>query len=122
VDINTQAKLAEKFGMTNFVNPKEVEGDLVPYLVDLTKAALITALNASATCHASALGVATKAGALASLSVSPVLVRKLAPPTNSSPGVFGKDQLGGARGRTDVPKIVDWYMEGKINIDDLITM
>jgi len=50
VDINsTKRELAEKFGMTNFVNPKEVEGDLVPYLVDLTKAALITALNASAT-------------------------------------------------------------------------
>ena len=35
--------------------------------------------------------------------------------------VWKGSAFGGARGRTDVPKVVDWYMEGKINIDDLIT-
>ena len=66
---------------------------------------------------------AIRAGASASSSVSPGPARKSRPdPSNWSPVGFGEaTAFGGARGRTDVPKIVDWYMEGKINIDDLIT-
>jgi len=126
VDINPGRRaIAEKFGMTHFVNPKEVEGDLVPYLVDLTKGGADYAFEcvgnttlmrqALECCHKGwgeciIIGVA---GAGEEISTRPFQL------------VTGRSwrgtAFGGARGRRDVPKIVDWYMDGKINIDDLIT-
>ncbi len=126
VDIN-QAKrpLAEKFGMTHFVNPQEVEGDLVPYLIDLTKGGADYTFEcignvevmgqALEACH-KGWGISTiigVAGAGEKISTRPFQL--------VTGRVWKGTAFGGARGRTDVPKIVDWYMEGKINIDDLIT-
>jgi S-(hydroxymethyl)glutathione dehydrogenase/alcohol dehydrogenase len=126
VDLNPRRRaLAEKFGMTHFVNPKEVEGDLVPYLVSLTDGGADYSFEcvgnvdlmrqALECCHRGwgesiIIGVA---GAGQEIRTRPFQL------------VTGRTwkgtAFGGARGRTDVPKIVDWYMEGKINIDDLIT-
>ncbi|MEO0456765.1 MAG: S-(hydroxymethyl)glutathione dehydrogenase/class III alcohol dehydrogenase [Cyanobacteria bacterium P01_A01_bin.114] len=126
VDLNPKKKaLAEKFGMTHFVNPNEVEGDLVPYLVDLTGGGAdytfecIGNVNvmrqALESCHKGwgesiIIGVAAAGQEIATRPFQLVTGR-----------VWRGSAFGGARGRTDVPKIVDWYMEGKINIDDLIT-
>ncbi len=126
VDINpAKRELAEKFGMTHFVNPKEVEGDLVPYLVDLTKGGadytfecignVKTMRQALECCHKGwgqsiIIGVA---GAGEEISTRPFQL--------VTGRVWKGSAFGGARGRSDVPKIVDWYMDGKINIDDLIT-
>ena len=126
VDLNPGKKaIAEKFGMTHFVNPKEVEGDLVPYLVDLTKGGAdytfecIGNVNvmrqALESCHKGwgqsiIIGVA---GAGQEISTRPFQL--------VTGRVWKGTAFGGAKGRTDVPKIVDWYMDGKINIDDLIT-
>ncbi|WP_273845726.1 S-(hydroxymethyl)glutathione dehydrogenase/class III alcohol dehydrogenase [Rubrobacter calidifluminis] len=126
VDINpAKRELAERFGMTHFVNPNEVEGDLVPYLIDLTGGGAdytfecIGNVNvmrqALECCHrgwgeAIIIGVA---GAGEEISTRPFQL--------VTGRVWRGTAFGGARGRTDVPKIVDWYMEGKINIDDLIT-
>ena len=126
VDLNPARKeMAEQFGMTHFVNPKEVEGDLVPYLVDLTKGGADYSFEcignvdvmrqALECCHKGwgtsiILGVAP---AGAEISTRPFQL------------VTGRNwrgtAFGGAKGRTDVPKIVDWYMDGKIQIDPLIT-
>jgi S-(hydroxymethyl)glutathione dehydrogenase/alcohol dehydrogenase len=126
VDINPRREaLARKFGMTHFVNPSEVKGDLVPYLVDLTKGGADYSFEcvgntglmrqALECCH-KGWGVSViigVAGAGQEISTRPFQL------------VTGRQwkgsAFGGARGRTDVPKIVDWYMENKINIDDLIT-
>jgi len=126
VDLNDDRKaLGEKFGMTHFVNPKEVEGDLVPYLVDLTKGGAdhsfecigntTTMRQALECCHkgwgeSTIIGVA---GAGQEISTRPFQL--------VTGRVWRGTAFGGAKGRTDVPKIVDWYMDGKINIDDLIT-
>ncbi len=126
VDINPARKdIAEKFGMTHFVNPKEVEGDLVPYLVDLTGGGadhsfecignVGTMRQALECCHkgwgeSTIIGVA---GAGQEISTRPFQL--------VTGRVWRGTAFGGARGRTDVPGIVDWYMDGKINIDDLIT-
>ena len=126
VDLNpSKRELAEKFGMTHFVNPKEVEGDLVAYLVDLTKGGADYSFecignvnimrNALECCH-KGWGVSViigVAGAGQEISTRPFQL--------VTGRVWKGSAFGGARGRTDVPKIVDWYMEGKINIDDLIT-
>ncbi len=126
VDLNDRKRqLAEKFGMTDFVNPSEVKGDLVGYLVELTKGGadysfecignVTTMRQALECCHKGwgtsiIIGVA---GAGQEISTRPFQL------------VTGRSwrgsAFGGARGRTDVPKIVDMYMEGRINIDDLIT-
>ncbi|MGI9350135.1 MAG: S-(hydroxymethyl)glutathione dehydrogenase/class III alcohol dehydrogenase [Rhizobiaceae bacterium] len=126
VDINAERKTwGEKFGMTHFVNPTEVEGDMVAYLVDLTNGGadysfecignvdvMRTALEC---CHKGwgtsiIIGVA---GAGQEISTRPFQL------------VTGRNwrgtAFGGAKGRTDVPKIVDWYMDGKIQIDPMIT-
>jgi S-(hydroxymethyl)glutathione dehydrogenase/alcohol dehydrogenase len=132
VDVNPAKKQwGERFGMTHFVNPKEVEGDLVAHLVNMTKrgadqiggadysfdctgnvAVMRQALEA---CHRGwgqsiIIGVA---GAGQEISTRPFQL------------VTGRTwkgtAFGGARGRTDVPKIVDWYMDGKIEIDPMIT-
>jgi S-(hydroxymethyl)glutathione dehydrogenase / alcohol dehydrogenase len=126
VDINPARKaLGEKFGMTHFVNPKEIEGDLVPYLVDLTGGGadysfecignVNTMRQALECCHKGwgvsvIIGVAGAGQEIATRPFQLVTGR-----------VWKGTAFGGARGRTDVPKIVDWYMEGKIDIDDLIT-
>jgi S-(hydroxymethyl)glutathione dehydrogenase/alcohol dehydrogenase len=126
VDINpAKRELAEKFGMTDFVNPKEVEGDLVPYLVDLTKGGAdysfecignVKVMRQALECCHKGWGVSViigVAGAGQEISTRPFQL--------VTGRVWKGSAFGGARGRTDVPKIVDWYMEGKINIDDLIT-
>ena len=126
VDLNPKRKaIAEKFGMTHFVNPKEVEGDLVPYLVDLTNGGADHSFEcigntdvmrqALECCHkgwgeSTIIGVA---GAGQEISTRPFQL--------VTGRVWRGTAFGGAKGRTDVPKIVDWYMDGKINIDDLIT-
>ncbi len=126
VDLNDDRKaLGEKFGMTHFVNPKDVDGDLVEYLVDLTKGGAdhsfecigntTTMRQALECCHkgwgeSTIIGVA---GAGQEISTRPFQL--------VTGRVWRGTAFGGAKGRTDVPKIVDWYMEGKINIDDLIT-
>lgn len=126
VDVNPKKKaLAEKFGMTHFVNPKEVEGDLVPYLVDLTGGGAdysfecignVNLMRQALECCHKGWGVSVivgVAGAGEEISTRPFQL--------VTGRVWKGTAFGGARGRTDVPKIVDWYMDGKINIDDLIT-
>jgi len=126
VDINPGRKaLAEQFGMTDFVNPKEVQGDLVPYLVDLTKGGAdhsfecvgnVNLMRQALECAHKGWGKSTiigVAGAGQQIATRPFQL--------VTGRVWQGSAFGGARGRTDVPRIVDWYMEGKINIDDLIT-
>ncbi len=126
VDINPARKaIAEKFGMTDFVNPKEVEGDLVAYLVSLTKGGadytfecigntklMRQALESAHRGWGKSVVIGV-AGAGQEISTRPFQL--------VTGRVWMGTAFGGARGRTDVPRIVDWYMEGKINIDDLIT-
>ena len=126
VDINPAKRpLAEKFGMTDFVNPQELEGDLVPYLVELTDGGAdysfecignVNVMRQALECCHKGWGVCTiigVAGAGEEISTRPFQL--------VTGRVWKGSAFGGARGRTDVPKIVDWYMEGKINIDDMIT-
>jgi len=126
VDVNPSKRaMAEKFGMTHFVNPKEVAGDLVPHLVELTGGGadysfecignVNTMRQALECCHKGwgvsvIIGVAGAGQEIATRPFQLVTGR-----------VWKGTAFGGARGRSDVPRIVDWYMEGKINIDDLIT-
>ncbi|MFB2896548.1 S-(hydroxymethyl)glutathione dehydrogenase/class III alcohol dehydrogenase [Aerosakkonemataceae cyanobacterium BLCC-F50] len=126
VDINPNKKaLGEKLGMTHFVNPKEVEGDLVPYLVNLTNGGAdfsfecignVKIMRQALECCHKGWGtcvIVGVAGAGEEISTRPFQL------------VTGRTwkgtAFGGTKGRTHLPKIVDWYMEGKINIDDLIT-
>ncbi|MEQ8963649.1 MAG: S-(hydroxymethyl)glutathione dehydrogenase/class III alcohol dehydrogenase [Coleofasciculus sp. C2-GNP5-27] len=126
VDINPDKReLAEKFGMTDFVNPRDVEGNLVPYLVELTKGGAdysfecignVHVMRQALECCHKGWGVSViigVAGAGEEISTRPFQL--------VTGRVWKGTAFGGAKGRTDVPKIVDWYMEGKINIDDLIT-
>jgi len=126
VDINPARKpLAEKFGMTHFVNPKEVGGDLVAYLVNLTKGGAdysfecignVDVMRQALECCHKGWGVSTiigVAGAGQEIRTRPFQL--------VTGRVWQGTAFGGAKGRRDVPKIVDWYMEHKINIDDLIT-
>jgi S-(hydroxymethyl)glutathione dehydrogenase/alcohol dehydrogenase len=126
VDVNQKKRtLAEKFGMTHFVNPEEIDGDLVSHLVELTKGGadysfecignVETMRQALECCHKGwgesiIIGVAGAGQEIRTRPFQLVTGR-----------VWRGTAFGGARGRTDVPKFVDWYMEGKINIDDLIT-
>lgn len=127
VDLNESKKaLAEQFGMTHFVNPKDMKPEEVaPYLVDLTGGGAdysfecigntTTMRQALECCHkgwgeSMIIGVA---GAGQEISTRPFQL--------VTGRVWRGTAFGGARGRTDVPKIVDWYMNGKLNIDDLIT-
>ena len=126
VDMNPGRRaIAEKFGMTHFVNPKEVEGDLVPYLVNLTKGGAdysfecignVDVMRAALECCHKGWGESIIIG------VAPAGAEIRTRPFQLVTGrVWRGTAFGGAKGRTDVPKIVDWYMDGKINIDDLIT-
>ncbi|WP_448568306.1 S-(hydroxymethyl)glutathione dehydrogenase/class III alcohol dehydrogenase [Thalassotalea ganghwensis] len=125
IDINpNKVELAKQFGMTDFINPNEVD-DVVATIIERTDGGadysfecignVNTMRQALECCHKGwgeswIIGVA---GAGQEISTRPFQL------------VTGRSwrgsAFGGARGRTDVPKIVDWYMEGKINIDDLIT-
>ncbi len=126
VDINPRRKeLAEQFGMTHFVNPKEVGPDLVAHLVNLTDGGAdysfecvgnVELMRQALECCHRGWGVSVivgVAGAGQEIKTRPFQL--------VTGRVWKGTAFGGARGRTDVPKIVDWYMEGKINIDDLIT-
>jgi S-(hydroxymethyl)glutathione dehydrogenase/alcohol dehydrogenase len=126
VDINPARKaLAEHFGMTHFVNPKEVEGDLVPYLVALTNGGAdysfecvgnVDLMRQALECCHRGWGVSViigVAGAGQEIRTRPFQL--------VTGRVWKGTAFGGARGRTDVPRIVDWYMRGKIEIDPLIT-
>jgi S-(hydroxymethyl)glutathione dehydrogenase / alcohol dehydrogenase len=132
VDLNNDRKAwGERFGMTHFVNPKDVGDDIVPYLVNMTKRYGDTIGGADYTFDCTGntkvmrqalesshrgwgksiiIGVA---GAGQEISTRPFQL------------VTGRSWMGtafgGARGRTDVPKIVEWYMQGKIQIDPMIT-
>ena len=126
VDINPARKdIATQFGMTDFVNPKEIEGSLVDHLVELTNGGADYSFecignvdvmrDALECCHKGwgesvIIGVA---GAGKEIKTRPFQL--------VTGRVWRGSAFGGARGRTDVPKIVNWYMDGKINIDDLIT-
>jgi S-(hydroxymethyl)glutathione dehydrogenase/alcohol dehydrogenase len=126
VDLNaSKAKLAQAFGMTHFVNPKEVGGDLVAHLVELTGGGAdysfecigntTTMRQALECCHRGwgvsvIIGVAGAGQEIATRPFQLVTGR-----------VWKGTAFGGAKSRTQVPTIVDWYMDGKINIDDLIT-
>jgi S-(hydroxymethyl)glutathione dehydrogenase / alcohol dehydrogenase len=126
VDINpARREMAQKFGMTHFVNPQEVEGDLVAYLVSLTKGGAdysfecvgnTTLMRQALECCHKGWGTSVIIGVAAAGQEISTRPFQLVTGRNWRGSAFG-----GARGRTDVPKIVDWYMDGKINIDDLIT-
>ena len=125
VDINEEkVALAEKFGMTDFINPKKIE-NVIEAIVDITKGGadysfecignVDTMRQALECCHKGwgesvIIGVA---GAGQEISTRPFQL--------VTGRVWRGSAFGGARGRTDVPTIVDWYMDGKINIDDMIT-
>ncbi len=126
VDVNpAREDIARKFGMTHFINPKNIKGSLVEHIVDLTKGGADYSFecignvdvmrDALECCHKGwgesvIIGVA---GAGQEIKTRPFQL--------VTGRVWRGSAFGGARGRTDVPKIVDWYMDGKINIDDLIT-
>ncbi len=125
IDLNpAKVELAKKFGMTDFINPKEVD-NVVEAICDLTNGGVdysfecIGNVNvmrqALECCHKGwgesvIIGVAGAGQEIATRPFQLVTGR-----------VWRGSAFGGARGRTDVPKIVDWYMDGKVNIDDLIT-
>lgn len=126
VDTNPAKRaLAEKFGMTHFVNPKEAGAELVPYLVNLTKGGAdysfecignVGVMRQALECCHKGWGVSViigVAGAGQEIKTRPFQL--------VTGRVWKGTAFGGAKGRRDVPKIVDWYMDGKINIDDLIT-
>jgi S-(hydroxymethyl)glutathione dehydrogenase/alcohol dehydrogenase len=126
VDLNPARKsLAEKFGMTHFVNPKEAGSDLVAHLVNLTKGGAdysfecignVDVMRQALECCHKGWGVSViigVAGAGQEIKTRPFQL--------VTGRVWKGTAFGGAKGRRDVPKIVDWYMDGKINIDDLIT-
>ena len=126
VDLNPERRaMAEKFGMTHYVNPAEVRGDLVPWIVDLTRGGAdfafecvgnVKLMRQALECCQRGWGtcvIVGVAGAGEEIATRPFQL------------VTGRTwkgtAFGGAKSRRDVPKIVDWYMEGRINIDDLIT-
>ena len=126
VDVNpAREPLARKFGMTHFVNPRDVRGDLVPWLVELTGGGAdysfecignVDVMRQALECCHRGWGVSViigVAGAGQEIRTRPFQL--------VTGRVWKGTAFGGARGRTEVPRIVDWYMDGKINIDDLIT-
>ena len=126
VDLNPgKVEMATRFGMTDFVNPTEVEGDLVPYLVNLTKGGADYTFDATGNVGVmrTALECAHKGwGESVIIGVAAAGAEIATRPFQLVTGrVWRGTAFGGARGRTDVPKIVDWYMQGKIEIDPMIT-
>ncbi len=126
VDLNPGRRaLAESFGMTHFVNPGEVGGDLVAHIVDLTDGGAdysfecignVKVMRQALECCHKGWGTSViigVAGAGEEISTRPFQL--------VTGRVWKGTAFGGARGRTDVPRIVDWYMDGKIRIDEMIT-
>jgi S-(hydroxymethyl)glutathione dehydrogenase/alcohol dehydrogenase len=126
VDLNASKKsLAEKFGMTHFVNPKDIDGDVVANIVDITDGGAdysfecignVNTMRQALECCHRGWGVSViigVAGAGKEISTRPFQL--------VTGRVWKGTAFGGAKSRTQVPQIVDWYMDGKINIDDLIT-
>jgi S-(hydroxymethyl)glutathione dehydrogenase / alcohol dehydrogenase len=126
VDVNpAREAMARSFGMTHFVNPRQIQGDLVAHLVELTGGGAdysfecvgnTTLMRQALECCHRGWGVSTIIGVAAAgqeISTRPFQL------------VTGRrwqgTAFGGARGRTQVPQIVDWYMDKKIEIDSLIT-
>jgi len=126
VDLNeTKAGLARQFGMTDFVNPADIKGDLVGHLVELTRGGADYTFDATGNVNVmrTALESAHKGwGESVIIGVAPAGAEISTRPFQLVTGrVWRGTAFGGARGRTDVPKIVDWYMQGKIEIDPMIT-
>ncbi len=126
VDLNPdKAVMARRFGMTDFVNPTEVKGDLVGHLVELTRGGADYTFDATGNVQVmrTALESAHKGwGESVIIGVAPAGAEISTRPFQLVTGrVWRGTAFGGARGRTDVPKIVDWYMDGKIEIDPMIT-
>ena len=126
VDLNPgRREQAEKFGMTDFVNPAEVDGDVVAHLVDLTGGGADYSFECigNVTTMRQALECAHKGwGESIIIGVAPAGAEISTRPFQLVTGrVWRGTAFGGASGRTDVPKIVDWYMDGKIEIDPMIT-
>ena len=126
VDLNpAREALGRRFGLTHFVNPKEVKGDLVAHLVELTGGGAdysfecvgnVDLMRQALECCHRGWGVSTiigVAGAGQEIRTRPFQL--------VTGRVWKGTAFGGARGRTDVPRIVDWYMDRRIDIDDLIT-
>jgi S-(hydroxymethyl)glutathione dehydrogenase/alcohol dehydrogenase len=126
VDLNpAREALARRFGMTHFVNPKDAGGDLVAHLVELTGGGAdysfecignVEVMRQALECCHRGWGVSViigVAGAGQEIRTRPFQL--------VTGRVWKGTAFGGARGRSDVPRIVDWYMDGRINIDDLIT-
>ena len=125
IDINPEkVEIAKKFGMTDFINPKECE-NVIEAIADLTNGGVdysfecignVDVMRQALECCHKGWGesvIIGVAGAGQEISTRPFQL--------VTGRVWRGSAFGGARGRTDVPKIVDWYMDGKINIDDLIT-
>ena len=126
VDLNPgKIEMATRFGMTDFVNPKDVSGDLATYLVALTGGGADYTFDATGNVDVmrTALESAHKGwGESVIIGVAPAGAEISTRPFQLVTGrVWRGTAFGGARGRTDVPKIVDWYMDGKIEIDPMIT-
>ena len=127
VDLNpSKVEIAKKFGMTDFVNPDEVGRDkVVQAIVDLTDGGADFSFECIGNVHTmrQALECGHRGwGTSVIIGVAPSGAEISTRPFQLVTGRNWRGSaFGGARGRTDVPKIVDWYMEGKINIDDLIT-
>jgi S-(hydroxymethyl)glutathione dehydrogenase/alcohol dehydrogenase len=132
VDINNDRRAwGERFGMTHFVNPKEIGEDIVPYIVNMTKRGAdqiggadytfdctgnVTVMRQALECSHRGWGKSVVIG------VAPAGAEISTRPFQLVTGrTWMGTAFGGARGRTDVPKIVDWYMDGKIEIDPMIT-
>ncbi len=132
IDTNNEKKTwGERFGMTHFVNPREIGRDLVPYIVDMTKTPAdqiggcdytfecvgnVDLMRMALECCHRGWGesiIIGVAGAGQEIRTRPFQL--------VTGRVWKGTAFGGARGRTDVPRIVDWYMDGKIQIDPMIT-
>ena len=126
VDTNPARRpVAEKFGMTHFVNPAEVRGDVVPWIVDLTKGGAdfsfecvgnVKLMRQALECCQRGWGTSVIIGVASA--GEEIATRPFQLVTGRT---WKGTAFGGAKSRRDVPKIVDWYMDGRINIDDLIT-
>jgi S-(hydroxymethyl)glutathione dehydrogenase/alcohol dehydrogenase len=126
VDLNpAREALAREFGLTHFVNPADVGGDLVPYLVSLTGGGAdysfecignVDVMRQALECCHKGWGTSIIIGVAGA--GQEIRTRPFQLVTGRS---WRGTAFGGARGRTDVPRIVDWYMEGKLRIDPLIT-
>jgi len=126
VDINAgKESLARRFGMTHFVNPNQMDGDLTQHLIELTGGGAdysfecignVDVMRVALECCHRGWGesiIIGVAGAGQEIRTRPFQL--------VTGRVWRGTAFGGAKSRTQVPRIVDWYMEGKINIDDLIT-